>query len=245
MKRQDNPNHRPAKAIVCIFLNFVLLAGLYICAGCPSLTMRQEFNRAQRVSMLGPSTIVDTVTDYDEFDKMYVGESEYGITFFGRYYNQFPYRNTFAKKHYLLTYVQKQEDMTIAAAPNIWGLVWQYNTSVPVYLFTEYPAATRAELIATVSGKYTQSIDGTKITTEYCETFQTEADRSEAGYFRFLFSADTDKGLHALAQFSDITCGKIGWTPEQMQTQIPATIRLYDAEGNCILEKELVLKAGT
>lgn len=231
---------RPAKAIFCAVCVVLLLIVYYIALGCPT-TFRQEFRRAEKAHLVGPSTIVDMVEDtYTQFDKMIVGETEHGICFFGRYYQNYPYNAPRGEKHYLFSYVEKAGDLTIAAAPNVWGSVWTFQgfeQSIPVYLFTENADALRAELEISVSGEYERN----DVTTQYEHTFRAEATRSESGIFRFWFSADTEKELAALYFLSNATGGSAyqGLTDKELETVFPTTVRLYGADGKLILEKQL------
>lgn len=234
---------RPAKAIFCAVCVILLAIMYYIALGCPT-TFRQEFRRAEKAHMVGPSVIVDQMlVDYSDFDKMLVGETKDGICFFGRYYDHYPYRDLSAEKRYHFTYVEKTGDLTIVAAPNAWGHSWAFHgfeRSLPVYLFTEQVRAARAELEITVRGSYSKF----SITKHYEHTFQGEAARSDSGVFRFWFSADTDDGLAALNFLSTATGGSayMNLSEDELATVFPATVRLYDVSGNLILERELKIQ---
>lgn len=234
---------RSLKACVCTVLVVLLALTYYIALGCPTLSFRQEFRRAEKAHLVGPSKIIDTLNgEYIDFDKMIVGETEYGICFFGRYYNAFPYDNPFAEKQYLFSYVEKSGDVTIAAAPNVWGSTWALSgimRYVPVYLFTDEPNSVRAEVEITVVGAYN---NGTAKDRIFTEIFVGEAERSEEGFFRFGLSADDDSSLHALHYLSSKTGGFVfnERINESLQS-ITAVVRLYDANGALVQEKELTI----
>lgn len=236
LKNFFNRIPRPLKACICAILVIVLAIAYYIALGCPTLTFQQEFRRAEKAHLVGPSTIVDTMNrEYNEFDKMIVSETEEGICFFGRYYDHYPYSAPFAEKQYLFSYVEKTGDLTIAAAPNVWGPTWSFTNlpqQVPVYLFTEEQDAVRAEVEITVPGDLTK------------HTFQADADRLDSGVFLFWFEADTENGLSALYFFSYSTGGhKHGWvSDEELAIVFPATVRLYDESENLIQETELEIR---
>lgn len=243
-----NPIPRPLRACVYAFLAIVLAIAYYIALGCPTMSMKQEFRRAERAHLVGPSKIVDTMNgEYREFDRMFVGETEHGISFFGRYYNNYPYGDLLAEKQYYFTYVEKTGDLTIAAAPNVWGVFWStngYNVSVPVYLFDEYHQAVRAELSVRVIGAHSYYSDGEKIVEGFDRTFHAKATRNEDGFFRFYFEAKDEEGLNALHFFSNLTGSTTyGITEEMARAALPATVRLYDAEDNLILEKTLTIRS--
>ena len=57
MKREFLP--RPLRA--CLWALLAVLVGIiyYIALGCPTLSIRQDFRRAEKVNLAGPSKIVD------------------------------------------------------------------------------------------------------------------------------------------------------------------------------------------
>ena len=119
MKRKwKNPIPRPVRAILCAVCAIALAIAYYIALGCPTLTDEQEFRRAEKIHLVGPSKIVDTLTsEYSEFDKMIVGETEYGICFFGKYtYTTGVYNKD--ETDYRLFYAEKTGDLTLVPAPN-------------------------------------------------------------------------------------------------------------------------------
>ena len=106
---------RPVKA--CFFAVFVGLVAIvyYIAIGCPTLSFRQEFRRAEKANLVGPSKIVDQLDnhDYNEYDNLIVGETEYGVCFFGR--RKYSVAGTRTKKIYLyqFNYREKTGDITV------------------------------------------------------------------------------------------------------------------------------------
>lgn len=246
LKNRLNRIPRPLKACVCAVLVILLAITYYIALGCPTITFRQEFRRAEKAHLVGPSTIVDTMNgEYSEFDKMIVGETEEGICFFGRYYNSFPYNDPFDEKQYYFSYVKKTGDLTLAAAPNVWGDSWYFLgfvRYVPVYLFTNEPEGIRAETDITVTGTCR---DDSGEDLPFTQTFHSEADRSDEGFFRFALSADDEAGSAALNFLSCVTGRNvIRLNYGYGLTSITATVRLYDTDGTQIQEKELTLYSG-
>lgn len=244
LKNLLNRIPRPVKAVFCAVCVVVLAIAYYIALGCPTFTFKQEFRRAEKVNLVGPSTIVDTLgREYSEFDKMIVGETQYSVCFFGRYYNSSPYNDPFAEKQYLFTYVEKTGDLTISAAPNIRTHFWVtpgYEQSLPVYLFVEEQDAIRAEVEITVAGAFNYYNDNKTVKSRFKRTFVGNATRSDTGVFEFWFSADDQHGLAALAHLSTATGGSVyGHITDD--TSILAKVRLYDQEKNLILEKELTI----
>lgn len=236
---------RPVRAIINLVLAVALAVLYYISIGCPALSFQQEFRRAERAHLIGRSKIVDTVTDYRDYDKMIVGETEHGVCFFGVYDVTYGYSNgkNQTKPYYTFTYYEKTKDVTVAVAPNsslIWGMA---GASLPIYIFDTHPEAVRAEIRTTVSGEGTYfTIDGKKVTGPFTETFTAEAGRSGDGYFRFTLTDDDGKGSLALGLLSRVASGE-QLVSDERDTIIPFTVRLYDASGDLIMEKELTISA--
>lgn len=242
MKNILNRVPRPVKACVCAALVIMLAVVYYIALGCPTLTIKQEFRRAEKAHLIGPSTIVDTLSieEYEEFDRLLVGESAQGITFFGRYRDQHPYENPLEEKQHYLHYVEKTGDMTLCAAPNVWGVFWEnhgFRRTLPVYLFVEDPRAVRAEVSITVIGYRNPNQ-----TDPFEVNFRGDASRSKDRFFRFTIHADQGDSLQALFYLSSLTGGNTSsvdaaWNADN----ITAVVRLYDNRDQLITERTLTL----
>lgn len=234
---------RPVWACLCVILSIVLLLSYYVMLGCPMLTMKQHFRRAEKVHMVGPSKIVDVLDEqeYNEFVRMYVGESEHGVSFFGKYYNSHPYDNPFDEVLYYFYHTEKTGDMTLCVAPNVWGSTWGFygfEQELPVYLFAENSNAARAELKITVKGSSSRNAGE-----QFNAHFPANADRTEDGFFRFYLKADQADYLEALYMLSSAISGTAShgiWGKDYL-TEISANIRLYDTDGKLISEESKTL----
>jgi hypothetical protein len=229
---------RPVRACVCLVLAVTLLLSYYVMLGCPVLGMRQHFRRAERVHMVGRSKIVDVLSEaeYGEFMKLYVAESEHGISFFGQYASSHPYDYTDEKEYYY-QYLEKGEDITLTAAPNVWGTFWGSNDwaqTLPVYLFTENNQAVRASVVFTIRGEL-----GSRGFPKDIVHIADTTDRTETGYFRFTLYADKAAELDALEHLSCTTGGSstFGISTSSQLNEITVIIRLYDAAGEMISEE--------
>ena len=209
----------------------VLLLTYYVFIGCPT-TFKAEFRRAERARLIGPSTIVDTVdiSEYSDFSKMLVGETEEGICFFGAY----PANDN--EIFYTFRYTEKTGDLTIAMPPNIFGPHWPVfgGISMPVYLFAENPDAVRAEVEITVKGTRTQQ----NITTNFDNKFIGSATRSTSGPFKFTLNAKDEKSCDALYLLSYIW-GDFRYTNVNLDITVPIVIKLYDAQDTLIYTETL------
>lgn len=243
MKRQkrNDPRRRPLWTFLCLFGIALLLAASYIAIGSPTLTFEQEFRRAEKANLVGPSQIVDVLDGtYGEFDKMIVGETEYGVCFFGGK-TMTVYRNSNRGKEemvYTFSYREKTGDITVLAAPNHGGAFWgEHGISLPVYVFDCYPAAVRAELELTVTGSDVRTVNDETVITDFTESFAAEAVRTEDGFFRFLLDSRDICSAYALCLLSDLSGNGMYYTNKHIDSVVPGTVRLYDENSKLILEQ--------
>lgn len=242
LKKWSDPSLRPFRAFLCILGILVLAVTCYIATGCPSLNFEQEFRRAEKANLVGPSRIVDTVDDeYHEFDKLIVGETEHGVCFFGGSIITV-YRGSGNGKDemvYTFSYREKTGDITVLAAPNRSGMMWdQFGISLPVYVFDRYPKAVRAELELTVTGSKTMVVNDETVTTYFSERFRGKAERTGEGFFRFLLDSWDERSAYALELLSDLSGNEMFFTSKYIDAVVPGTVRLYDENGSLILEQE-------
>lgn len=243
--RWDHPRLRPFKSLLCVIGCLISLVMIYIVLGCPTLSFQQEFRRAEKAHLVGPSKIVDTVEyGYNDFDEMIVGETEHGVCFFGKYYANIPKRSPNEQPKYRFHYWEKTGDLTVVAPPNPLGRLWDAlgGASLPVYLFAEYPQAAWAELEMTIKGTDKSSINGVEITRDFSVNFQSTAACLESGVFRFWLGGIKEEECLALCLFSDIVSGNRYLSDVEKQTVIPVTIRLYDDQDQLILEKTVDIR---
>lgn len=225
---------RPVKVLFWAILALSVAGVYYIVLGCPTLSFEQAFRRAEKAYLLGPSTIVDKLAEYEEFDCTIVGESAYGITFFGSYRDQAGYDT--------LSYQEKTGEVTVAVPPNTFGFSWVH-MDLPVYVFTEHSHAVRAEMDVQVTGVRTWLENNTKKSRTIQETFTAEATRCEEGYFRFWLKSDDDASGNALWFFSSLCNIGPALSDDIKQSSVSVTVRLYDADGQLIHTHALMLGA--
>ena len=249
MKRELIP--RPLRACLWALVAILLAITYYIALGCPTLSIRQEFRRAEKANLVGPSNIVDRVSmpQYSEFETMLVGETDHGIIFFGKYGTTRSGNKFSGDRYYRFSYQEKSGDVTFAAAPNIFGYTGLY--SLPVYVFTEHEDAVSATIRITTGGSRSYTVNGQKVTDPFHVTFHGEAQRDQNGFFRFdltaeslhnptgTFGRDNDQA-YALFCLSNL-CNDTYYYDNQRTMVIPIRVTLFDADGNEILTKELQL----
>ena len=248
MKREFFP--RPLRACLWALLAICMAITYYIVLGCPTLSITQEFRRAEKVNMVGPSKIVDRVLmpEYDEFETMLVGETDHGIIFFGKYGESKSGGKSSGRQLYRYSYQEKTGDVSFAAPPNIFGAHGMYE--LPVYVFTEHEDAVQAAISITIAGSRSYINDDKKVEDPLHVTFQTEAERDKNGFFRFLLTAPSDLATDPFAQKNDDSyalfclsnlCSDNAIYDNQRTMVIPITVTLYDADGNLIVTRELTL----
>lgn len=241
---------RPLRACLWALLVLALATLYYIALGCPTLSVRQEFRRAEKANMVGPSKIVDRMEalHYSEFDRLLVGETEYGIVFFGRYGSTRTGSKHSGSWIYRFSYIEKTGDITFAAPPNNYGYFGMHK--LPVYIFTEHQDAVRATISIQASGIRSNTTNGVTTEAPFAETFAAEATRDKAGFFRFILTAknnaphDTwgaeNDESYALFCISNL-CSTDTYYDKQAVMVFPIDVTLYDAEGNVIVTKTLQL----
>ena len=239
---------RPVKACFLGFFTCLIAIAFYIAIGCPTLSLRQEFRRAEKANLVGPSKIVDRLdeADYHEYDDLIVGETEHGICFMGR--SKYEVAGTGNKKNhrYQFNYREKTGNITVVTAPNFWGWSWDshydWALRLPVYIFTEHSNAASAKITLTVQGSHTKTVNGTPQTTNYSEVFTATAWAIEPGVLRCFVESSGGSSNTALAALSNVCTNNVFKEDDELWTEIPCTVELFDAEGNLIVREEIVLR---
>ena len=236
MRRKLRPIPRPVRACLWAALVLAELVLIYIGLGCPTLSMKQELRRAERANLVGPSKIVDTlIKDISYYDKLIVGETDYGICFLTQSFvtGSTMLSTQITGASYDFYYREKTGDLTIASIP-VWAL---HGDSLPsgenttVYLFDNYPEAQWAELWLQIDGNLESDADVLQI-------FQQTVERTTEGHFRFVLTGKSKIQCDALEYLARNTSGMdfpaVGCT-------MLATVKLYDANNQLILEREMDL----
>ena len=214
------------KQRVAGYLLGLLLAALaaYMAAGFPSLTPQMALRRAERANMIGPSAILATEI-VDPQGRMIVGISSHGYTL---YY----YRPGVPYDHTAITYREKAEDITVLACT-------PFGTSViPVLIFADNSRAVRAELEL--------DLELWQNNRHLVRTYRLEGSKNEHGYFRLDLSLVPESAgsyweVSAENELIFTVAGILSGDSHYASQPLPATVRLYDKDGNCILSKSMEL----
>ncbi len=230
---------RSISSVLNIVLAIILILAFYISIGCPTFSLTQEFRRAEKAHMIGPCEIVDINTDHYEYEKLIVGESEYGVCFFGKFELTVGYKNgkNRLEDRYTLTYFEKTGDITLAVAPNVRAGLWSFaNIDLPVYVFHSHPDAVWAEIEVKVVGNQEIHSNSQIVTVEYNHLFAAKSIQNEGGHFRFTLTSTSEQSAKALGIISTIASRELPASNYQ-DIVIPAIVRLYDADNQLIAEK--------
>ena len=203
-------------AVVAVPLTYVLL-------GCPALSVRDAFRRAEKANFVGPSEILAVLKmEGTTYDQLVLADAGGGVILYG-------YAGLESEDTQFL-YLEKTGDFAVAVAPGD-NILWAANeAALPVFLFDDYPDAVRAELEITLHAVYEGE--------EFEKTYSLEAQREKAGFFQFSLQARKGGRLgaegYALYLLRIITGYSMADTAD---VAFPATVRLYDEAGKLICEK--------
>lgn len=235
---------RQARTGINILIILYLLLTLYVSIGSPVFTLEQRFRRAEKAHLVGPGEIVDQTQwgIYSQFTDMLVAETEHGVMFYGYWDQDYPLDD-----YEVFSYREKTGKLTFLAPPSL-GFSWAFDDferTVPLYLFDDYPEAVRAE--ASVHAKGIHQVNDTK--TPFDMRFEVSADRFADGVFRFLLELESGQPLKLAAaqMLTQISTTAESWPYSSTvafhrEPHADITIRLYDEHDDLILEEEIVLR---
>lgn len=220
-------------AVFCMGIALIC-AALYTFSNGPTLSLEQEYRRAEKAHLVGPAEILGTEeleTAFPSYWNMLIADDGEGIIFFCYDYDHSKLDQS------ELIYRKKTGDITVLGAP--FPNEGREKTTVakyPVFIFDNYPEAVYAELDITLRVNY----DGER----FRKTYQLHADRKNSGYFTFTLGSVNPEGLgaegHALQVFALIS-GYGGRSFPELT--IPATVRLYAADKTMICERTLEISS--
>lgn len=247
----------PRKVRICLDLLAILalLAVGYVLLGCPALSPEQHFRRLEKANLVGPAEIIEIAEiPNGSYDHVLVADDGDAVILYC--YNIRNYRwdrGTFI-------YREKENGITVFPAPVQDFAFDAMVIDLPVLLFHDSPNAVRAELELTLGESLgimetTWEQGGTVTSVPFEKTYFLEADQEIGGYFRFNLHAEpegeyvirngievweaTGKECQALRIFSRMIAENRMFLTES----VPATVRLYDRNGELIIEEELTIRS--
>lgn len=219
----------PVKLRACANLLAIglCLVLIYIFLGSPAVTVSGAYRRAEGANLVGPGEILAQLRpEGQEYSHLVLAKDDTGIMLYA-----WDRWNADLRE---FVYLEKEEGLTLAAAPGRELLWLQTHAILPVYLFDNCPEAVRAELDLTLSGEY----EGEWYTKTYPLTAQREGD----GYFAFTIRSGTCLGAegYLLSQLRHVTGNS---TADTSHTEIRAAVRFYGSDGTLLTDTELELRS--
>lgn len=223
---------RPQRIVWNLFVSLLLLVFIWWTFGCP-LPLMTQFRLAEKKMLVGPSEILDIVSvdmENGRRARMLIAESKYGYSV----YSTRILENLVGVSSYI--YREKQENVNLITPNNFGGIPEKF----PLILFTGLPAA-RAEVRFELGPDILNDLSMTETRT-YC----LESEPQPGGYFLFLFEPQAEDeetqhaelvAMNALAYWSQVGySGDVEITNDAYRI----TVRLWDAQGQLIYEKDLL-----
>lgn len=217
---------RKVQVAINLLLIPVLLLLLYIFINAPTLTPEQAYRRFEKANLVGPSEILG----YETFTRRTPASFMLAETAQGYIISAVKQPKYHQTKDFF--YLQKTEDITVCPAPQ--ELYWEYGgeLTLTIFLFDDYPTAVYAELDFELfwdNGGY-----------EYRNWHNLKAYRNNQGYFRFDLEFEhnqfkVDPQAESIYQLSRVL--HFPNDRNLASDAYPVIVRLYDADGNLILEK--------
>lgn len=158
---------RIQKIMIASLVLVCTLFSLFYTLNLPFLTPHMAFRRMEKRNLIGPAEIIATVDfEHGPYDHIFIGESEYGYTFF-------EWRDSRDWDSATLNYVTKKEGVTLYCTYRMYGSEDWSADWLPIFAFADNIAADSAKLTLTTTQ------EGETV------TYPLLAQRSEEGYFLF------------------------------------------------------------
>ena len=246
LKEQRDKIPRPCRAITNLALALVIAIVFYVSIGSPPFSRAHQFRRTERANLVGPSTILfnDSVENY-EYSYLIVAETEHGVLTFAT-------DDTWPTRFH---YCKKTGDITVVSAPDgpfYWGETY-FSFRLPVFVIDDHPEAIRAELEVSINGTLERKVNGVKYVETLDQHFSDKSERGNDGIFCFSFDLPYIDPLDEYGNWIDVGHGADGFALDELASTfsdhtfktptstITAVVRLYDASGTLIAEREQVL----
>ena len=200
---------------------------IYVMIGTPAFSVRNAFRRAEKANLVGPSEILAQIRTKDTPDQhLVLAADDDSVTLF-----------TFSRSNGgELVYIEKETDLTIAAAPDNTFYPLESAAVIPVVLFDNDPRAVRAEVDLALSAEW----EGVS----YEKTYTLSADRTHDGCFIFTLQSSSNSILGGegmlLQTLLQVTGNSMADTAD---LRIPATVRLYDEADNLLTEETITIRS--
>ena len=225
-----NRRQRVARNLLCTML---LLFFCWLVLDCPALTLKWAFRRAEKVSLVGPSEIIDVIEgDWrSEENLLVVGESRYGYSV----YNANLLKPWIGYANTSVAYREKEGEVELFSPMDS----IRYSTGdVPWFLFTELPAARAQIEFSFETGRVDYYVYAP---VHYC----AEGEKRGDGYFLFILpvvaegNEDFPKRDMRTAQLQFTMRDLVMANRNAYPMDVDITVRLWDGQGTLIYEEVL------
>lgn len=221
------------QVLVNVLLLFVFGLLLYTFLGGPTLSIEHQYRRAARASMVGPGQILGIEELGNTwFDKLIVAQTQEGVILYAGEHTNYDTIN-------FLVYKPFVDDIMICGSPALLSnLAPPHGDPLTVILFDRYPEAVRAELDLELFYENNQTFR------QYRYQYTLTGERTNPGYFRLDMDYEW-KGYIGIqehpedAAINRFTINSRDAAYRAPEGEYPATVRLYDGQGNLICNKEM------
>lgn len=242
---------RPIRAFINTLAIVIVVTAFYVSIGAPTINEVQAFRREERANLLGPSTILfnEKVENYPYGTNVIFAETDNCVI-------------TWVDDEFWggINYHEKTGDITVVTAPSYWfdfGHEW-WDMTLPVFVADDYPEAVQAVLELDIQGVFVHNLNGERLEEPLDHQFSLSSHREGEGFFWFRLNleaiepylehgnvVETPHGVngYAVDALADTFTNKMTTMNPQSNYSITATVRLYDAQENLIVEKDLVLRS--
>lgn len=231
---------RKARAAVDLLLAAALLLGCWCALGCPGLGEEARFRMAEKAALAGPSELLDRLEARGEwsgvrYDALLLADDGDEIMFF-------TLRDGEPSDGQLIRRA-KEDGLLLTTVPTqgILPLHAEDGIKVPLFLFADDPAAVRAELHVRLS----ESCELTLSQVRGAAAQPAETPGALTGYARekfFWFNLPASPALWDSEDGARLRELLRTNQPYAITEGFPATIRLFDAGGALLEEREYVIR---
>ena len=220
---------RRLRIAVDLALAMALLLAGYIAAGCPAFGDENEFRRAEKAGMVGPSTLLDWVAVQRGwpsvgYDRILIGDDGDAILF----YTYTVGRGTSSLEGRLLRR-EKTEGLLLTPLPCVSANLWQSTEVLPLFLFADDPNAVKATVRLQLTPEETVTLTQARRASE-----GDESNLPGFFYFQLPVTAANRETLESL-----MSCAS---TFADYGEDFPAAILLYDAGDRLIARRDYVIR---
>lgn len=222
---------RPKKSLICMIGILLSVLTLYFLVEAPAFSRNLQFRRAEKANLIGPCEILGTeeIRFYRhdgtvDHEYLLVAQDDYGVALYPCHSNLCWHINPLIYREW------RNEPLLLAYHRDTGAWTSRDSLELPLILFDNTPDAVRAEITLHLS------VDA------FQKSYTLRAFRQQSGYFRFtlpfLHEDRSDSEAQALKTLTRIS-DPAQWASSQIS--VPYQLRLYDENGQLLIQQDLVL----